>query len=341
MKMYKNLKKIFLIAEVGVNHNGSLKKAFKLIDYAAKSKFDAVKFQTFDLDNMLLPNTKLAKYQKKTNFKNMKDMLKKFTLNFDDFKKIKNYCKKKKIIFLSTPFDIKSAIFLNQLKVPFFKISSGDLDNYLLLKKIKSFKKPMIISTGMSNIHEIKKTLKFLKLNKKKLVIMHCISEYPTKLEESQLGFIKKLKKFKFPIGLSDHTEGFEASIASVALGVKFIEKHITLNNKMYGPDHKSSLHVKYLNQFVTVIHSLSKSLHSEERKLSREEILTAKVARKALYYNKNLKKNYKLKFNDLIPLRPLGSGLSPSMFNFIIGKKIKKDVKKFQIIKKNDFTNF
>ena len=141
IKIKNKFKKIFKIAEIGVNHNGNFKNALELIDHAAKSGFDAVKFQTFDIDNMLLQNTKLAKYQKKTKFKNMKEMLKKLSLSKSDFFKIKLYCDKKKIIFLSTPFDIYSAEFLNKLNVPMFKISSGDLDNFLLLKKIKSFKK--------------------------------------------------------------------------------------------------------------------------------------------------------------------------------------------------------
>ena len=201
IKINTKSKRVFKIAEIGVNHNGILKNAFKLIDCAAKSGFDAVKFQTFDVDTMLLKKTKLANYQKKTKFKSMREMLKKLSFTEENFHKIKAYCKKKRIIFMSTPFDIKSAEFLNKLNVPIFKIASGDLDNFLLLKKIKSFKKPMIISTGMSNMREIKNTLNFLKLPKDKLTIMHCVSKYPTKLDESQLGFIKQLRKFNYQIG--------------------------------------------------------------------------------------------------------------------------------------------
>ena len=338
IKINKKLKKVFKIAEIGVNHNGILKNAFKLIDHASKSGFDAVKFQTFNLDTMLLTNTKLAKYQKKTKFRNMKEMLKKLSLTEPDFYKIKKYCKKKKIIFISTPFDIKSAEFLNKLNLQIFKISSSDLDNFLLLKKIKSFKKPMIISTGMSTMTEIKKTLNFLRLPRNKLIIMHCVSEYPTKLDESQLGFIKELKKLKYPIGLSDHTMGFESSIASTTLGIRIIEKHITLNNNMHGPDHQSSMHVKYLKKFVTTIDDLVKSLHIKQRTLSKEERENSKVAKKALYYNKSLKKYKKLDLNDLISLRPLGNGISPSEYNLFIGKKLKKNIKKFQILKRSDF---
>tara|TARA_B100001063_G_scaffold240850_1_gene266700 strand:- start:1447 stop:2469 length:1023 start_codon:yes stop_codon:yes gene_type:complete len=338
IQINKKSKKVFKIAEIGVNHNGILKNALKLIDHAAKSGFDAVKFQTFDVDTMLLTDTKLAKYQKKTKFKSMREMLKKLSLTEDNFYKIKAYCKKKRIIFISTPFDIKSAEFLNKLNVSIFKIASSDLDNYLLLKKIKSFKKPMIISTGMSNMKEIKNTLNFLKLPKDKLIIMHCISEYPTKLDESQLGFIKELKKLKYPIGLSDHTMGFESSIASTALGINIIEKHITLDNKMHGPDHQSSMHIKHLTKFVKTIDDIVKSLHIGGRTISKDEKETSKVAKKALYFSRSLRKNKKINLNDLISLRPLGNGISPSQYNFFIGRKLRRNIKKFQILKKSDF---
>lgn len=336
--MKKKSKRVFKIAEIGVNHNGILKNAFKLIDHAARSGFDAVKFQTFDVDTMLLKDTKLAKYQRKTKFRSMREMLKKLSLSEDDFHKIKVYCKKKRIIFMSTPFDIKSAEFLNKLNIPIFKIASSDLDNHLLLKKIKSFKKPMIISTGMSNMKEIKNTLNFLKLPKNKLTIMHCVSEYPTKLDESQLGFIEELRKLKYQIGLSDHTIGFESSIASTALGVNVIEKHITLDNKMHGPDHQSSMHIKHLKKFVKTIDDLVKSLHWKKRIISKEERETSKVAKKALYYGRSLWINKEINLNDLISLRPLENGISPSKYNFFIKKKLKKNVKKFQILKKSDF---
>ena len=336
--MKKKSKRVFKIAEIGVNHNGILKNAFKLIDHAARSGFDAVKFQTFDVDTMLLKDTKLAKYQRKTKFRSMREMLKKLSLSEDDFHKIKVYCKKKRIIFMSTPFDIKSAEFLNKLNIPIFKIASSDLDNHLLLKKIKSFKKPMIISTGMSNMKEIKNTLNFLKLPKNKLTIMHCVSEYPTKLDESQLGFIEELRKLKYQIGLSDHTIGFESSIASTALGVNVIEKHITLDNKMHGPDHQSSMHIKHLKKFVKTIDDLVKSLHLKKRIISKEERETSKVAKKALYYGRSLWINKEINLNDLISLRPLENGISPSKYNFFIKKKLKKNVKKFQILKKSDF---
>ena len=338
IRMKKKSKRVFKIAEIGVNHNGILKNAFKLIDHAARSGFDAVKFQTFDVDTMLLKDTKLAKYQRKTKFRSMREMLKKLSLSEDDFHKIKVYCKKKRIIFMSTPFDIKSAEFLNKLNIPIFKIASSDLDNHLLLKKIKSFKKPMIISTGMSNMKEIKNTLNFLKLPKNKLTIMHCVSEYPTKLDESQLGFIEELRKLKYQIGLSDHTIGFESSIASTALGVNVIEKHITLDNKMHGPDHQSSMHIKHLKKFVKTIDDLVKSLHLKKRIISKEERETSKVAKKALYYGRSLWINKEINLNDLISLRPLENGISPSKYNFFIKKKLKKNVKKFQILKKSDF---
>ena len=190
----------------------------------------------------------------------------------------------------------------------------------------------------MSNLNEIKKTINFLKLPKNKLTILHCVSEYPTKLINSQLGFIKKLKTLKYPIGLSDHTIGNEASIASSALGIEIIEKHITLDNTMEGPDHQSSMHVKDLKKFVTIIDDLKKSLDIKQRVISEIEIETSKVAKKALYYSKNVKKFKKLRIEDLIALRPLNNGISPSNYSSFIGKKLKQNVKKFQILRKSDF---
>ena len=218
---------IYVIAEIGINHNGSVSKAMKMIDYAIESGCSAVKFQTFYLDEMLLKDTRLAEYQKKTGFQNMTDLLKKYNLSYESFKIIKKYCDKNKITFLSTPFDEKSAIFLNKIDVPAFKISSGDIDNFLLLSTIKKFKKPIIISTGMSLISEVKNTVKFLSLKRNKLAVLHCISDYPTKVSDTQLVNILLLKKIKYVVGFSDHTIGDNSSCVAVALGANIIEKQI------------------------------------------------------------------------------------------------------------------
>lgn len=331
-----NKNKLFLIAEIGVNHNGNYSFAIKLIDSAKRAGFDAVKFQTFIPEQMTHSKTKLAEYQKKTKFKNMQLMLKKYNFSHEQFYELKKYCDKSKIIFLSTPFDLESAIFLNKINVKAFKISSGDLDNFYLLSEIKKFKKPIIISTGMANNEEIKKTIKFLKLPKSKLAILHCISDYPTEIKNTFFSNFNFLKKFKYTVGFSDHTLGSVSSSIAVALGSTFIEKHITLNNKMNGPDHACSMQVSELESFVKTLRDVRTSITSP-RILTSSEKNTVKVARKSLYYAKNLKKNSSIEFKDLIPLRPASNDISPKFYKFFLGKKIKHSVKKNTPVKISD----
>jgi N,N'-diacetyllegionaminate synthase len=328
----------FIIAEVGLNHNGSLKIAKKLIDCAVSAGCDAVKFQTIKIDKLLLNNTPLANYQKKNKSKNMYDLIKKNNLTFDQFLNLEKYCKFKKITFLSTPFDEESAIFLKRLNIPAFKISSGDNDNFLLLSLIKKFKKPIILSTGMSTTSEVKKTINFLKLKRDKLAILHCISDYPTSIDETQLFNINLLKKFGYNIGFSDHTIGKLSSSVAVGLGANIIEKHITLDNNMKGPDHQMSLPTSKLKDFVQELKSIKKSFFKKERTLTTKEKLTKKVAKKSLYFKSNLKKNHRIKVFDLISLRPTNNGISPSEYKFFINKILKKDVMKYQILKRKNF---
>ncbi len=326
----------FIIAEIGINHNGYLKNAFKLIDAASTAKCNAVKFQTFDVDTMVHESAELANYQKKFTSNNQKKMLKKYQLSYKDFIKIKKYCDRKRIIFLSTPFDIKSANFLKNL-VPAFKVSSGDNDNLILLNHIKKFKKPIILSLGMMNNSEIKEILKKLNIKKNKLSILHCISEYPTKLSDSQLGVIKELKKFGYIVGFSDHTVGFEASIGAICFGAQIIEKHITLDNKMKGPDHLASLNVKDLKKFVDTLRTMEKLRDFKKRSITSEEVKTKFIAKKSIFINKNLSKHQKINLKDLIPLRPLKHGISIKDLDKIINKKVKKNIGKLYQIKFKD----
>lgn len=330
-------KKLFIIAEIGVNHNGNIQNAIKLIDKASEAKCNAVKFQTFNAKKLLKKNTKLANYQSKnTKFTNMYDMIKKYSLSNEQFYNLKKYCSKKKIEFMSTPFDNDSAIFLNKLNMKYFKISSSDNQNYLLLQLIKQFKKKIFLSTGMLLNRELEKTLNFLSLKKKYLSILHCISDYPTKVSDSQLGNINNLKKYGYDVGFSDHTIGHISPNVAISLGATIIEKHVTLNNNMEGPDHKSSLEIKNLKNFVKTLNSTFQSTNIKERHLTKGESALKKIAKKSLYYNKTLIKNHKLKLNDIIALRPLSGGICPSKFKFILNKRINKQVKKFQIINMN-----
>lgn len=332
-----NFKNILTIAEIGVNHDGKLHKAFKLIENAKKAGFQAAKFQVYKVENLLIPETPLAEYQKKgVSNSNMFDLLKKFSFRFDEFEKLKKYCDKLNISFLATPFDNESAYFLNKLNVEAFKVSSGDLNNFYLLKYIKSFKKPIIISTGLFEIKDLKKTLKFLDYDKKKLAILHCISSYPTKLLNTQLSNINEIKKFKYPVGFSDHTIGKDASISALSLGARIFEKHITLNNKSKGPDHSSSLPASETKGFISTLNELDISLKTKDRKLTFEEINNKKLVTRSIYFSNDFQKNHKIKEEDIIPLRPFKKGFPIENFKRLIGEKIKYRVKKYTLVKKN-----
>ena len=338
MPNIKNLitkkKHIFIIAEIGINHNGSIKIAKKLIDYAKDADADAVKFQTYNVDNLVSEHTKVANYQKKSGEKNQYKLLKRYQLSFDNFRLIKNYCDKKKILFLSTPFDNESAIFLNKLGISLFKISSADLRNLHLLKKIKSFKKKIILSTGMSNFLDLYKTLQYLNLPKNQIYILHCISEYPTALSDTNLGYLSKLKKLKYRFGISDHTLGNEFAIASIPMGSTIIEKHITLSKKMIGPDHQASLEVKDLNKFIKSIREINISINNTRRNLTKGEKQNHSITKRRLFFKNKIKKNKLIKYNDLIPLRSDNKSVLEveSIFE-VIGCKSKKNYKAMESV--------
>ena len=240
-----NLKKdkTIIIAEAGVNHNGKIRLAKKLIDVASKSGADYVKFQTFDVDNLILKNTKTALYQKRNLKSNISQysILKKYQLSENDHKELINYSKKKRIKFLSTAFDDKSLNLLQNYRLDYIKIPSGEITNYPFLKKISKLKKKILISTGMATLDEIKQALKVFK-NKKDVIVLHCTSDYPANLKDLNLNFIKKLKKLGYRIGYSDHSASIITPSIAVALGCEVIEKHFTLSKNMKGPDHKASL---------------------------------------------------------------------------------------------------
>ncbi|SMF79620.1 N-acetylneuraminate synthase family protein [Candidatus Pelagibacter sp. HIMB1321] len=328
----------FLIAEVGINHNGNLNNAYRLIDYAVEAKFDAVKFQTINVEKLMIKNAPLAEYQRTNKLKNMNELIHKYNLKYSDFVKIQKYCSKKNIIFLSTPFDIDSAVFLNKLKVPAFKISSSDNDNIFLIDTIKKFNKPLIISSGMTKFHELKKIINRVKIEKKRLAILHCTSDYPTEIKYSMLGAIDQIKNLGYPIGFSDHTIGSTAAVSAVTKGCSIIEKHITLDKDMEGPDHKASLECKDLQKFVNIICDVKMSLISKRNHLTNKEVSTKKIAKKALYFAKNFKKNHIIKNKDLVALRPFQNGISPINYKDFIRKKLKVSVKSETLVKKNKF---
>ncbi|MCW7999959.1 N-acetylneuraminate synthase, partial [Clostridium sp. cpc1] len=257
------MNKTFIIAEAGVNHNGNIDIAKKLVDAAVEAGVDAIKFQSFKAGNLVTKSAKKAEYQKETTGNgNQFEMLKKLELSYKEHIILKKYCEEKGIMFISTPFDFESADLLEKLNIPLYKISSGDLTNIPLLKYIAKFNKPMIVSTGMANLGEVEIAVNAIKEGgNDKITLLHCTSNYPTACEDVNLNAILTLKNaFKLPVGYSDHTIGIEIPIGAVAMGTKVIEKHFTLDKNMEGPDHRASLEPNELKEMVKNIRNIEKA---------------------------------------------------------------------------------
>ena len=325
-------KKVLIIAEAGVNHNGDMSIAKRLIDIAAEAGADFVKFQTYKTENLVTHKAVKANYQIE-NFRESKEvtqfeMLKGLELSFSNFIELSNYCNLNKIAFLSTGFDMESLDFLNTLGLPIFKIPSGEITNLLYLKKIASFGKPIILSTGMATIDEIFDAINVLYANgidNELISLLHCTTEYPTPFEEANLLAIKTMQaKFNVDVGYSDHTLGIEASIAAVALGATIIEKHFTIDRQMAGPDHKASIEPLELKQLVTCIRNIEKGLGNGDKKPTISEMKNITVARKSLHTVLSIKEGEILTPNMLTSKRP-GNGISPMKIDEIIGKKVNK----------------
>jgi N,N'-diacetyllegionaminate synthase len=332
-------KKIFIIAEAGVNHNGNIKIAKKLIREASKSGVDAIKFQTFQTSNLATKNAKKAKYQisKLDKDKKQYQMLKELELTKKmHFECIKE-CKKNNILFMSSAFDIKSFDFLLKLNLKIHKIPSGEITNLPLLKSIGQSRKKIILSTGMSNLAEIKDAIKILLksgTSKKNITVLHCNTEYPSPFKDLNLKGISFLRdKLKLDIGYSDHSIGIEVPIAVAALGATIIEKHFTLNKKMKGPDHSTSLEPNELKTMVKKIRNIEIAMGKYNKIVSTSEKKNIKIVRKSIYASQQIKKNEIFSYKNLIALRP-NYGISPMKFDKIIGKKSKYNFKEGQLIR-------
>tara|TARA_Y100000816_G_C26082836_1_gene570985 strand:+ start:703 stop:1746 length:1044 start_codon:yes stop_codon:yes gene_type:complete len=326
----KKKNKVFIIAEAGVNHNGDLKKALRLAKIAKEAGADAVKFQLFDVNEQISPIAQNANYQRQgTNKTNMLDMAKDYEFAWNNHIKIKNYCRKLNIEYLSSCCDKKAIDFLiNKLKSNIIKISSGEITNYDLIRHANKKNKLIILSTGMATFEEIKQATKFIK-NKKKLVLLHCVSNYPAKSTDQNMSIIHNLKKkFKCKIGFSDHTLDIEPAIMSVALGAKYIEKHFTINKSFPGPDHSMSLNPKELKRFIEKIRLAETIMgNPEKNKISYKENLIKKVARRGVISKKNILKGERLTLSNTAIKRPL-KGIDAKFFSKILGKKINKKIK-------------
>lgn len=333
--------KLTIIAEAGVNHNGKLHLAKKMVDIAKKSGADYVKFQIYKSESLVIPSAQKASYQKKNlknkNKENQFEMLKKYELSFDEHIKLISYCNSKKIKFLGSVFDVESLKFLMRYS-NIIKIPSGEINNLSLIENIKGKNLRVIISTGISNLKEVKKIIQILlknKLKRNNLTLLHCNSEYPsTKYNDLNLNVIKTYKKlFKTNVGYSDHTDTNIASIITLALGGNVIEKHFTINKNLNGPDHSSSLNIPELKKFVIDLKKAYISLGDGVKKPSKSEIKNLKFIRKSIYASKDILLGEKFSKNNISTKRPF-KGLPAEMYFKLIGKKSKKRFKKDQLIK-------
>jgi N,N'-diacetyllegionaminate synthase len=323
--------RVLIIAEAGVNHNGSIQLAKKLIDKAVFSGADAVKFQTFKAKNVVSKNTPKADYQKQTtnSRESQFEMIKKLELDERFHKELITYCKEANIMFLSTPFDLDSVDLLNELGLQIFKIPSGEITNLPYLRRIGSFNKKVILSTGMSDLKEIGEAIKILTnagTLKENITVLHANTMYPTPMEDVNLRAMQTIQnKFDVSVGYSDHTLGIEVDIAAVTMGATIIEKHFTLNKKMEGPDHKASLDPDELKSMVTAIRNIELAMGDGVKELTNSEKPNINVVRKSIVAKKEIKKGEIFSESNLTTKRP-GTGLSPMKWDSIIGKVAKRD---------------
>lgn len=320
---------IFIIAEAGVNHNGDILLAKKLIDAAVEAEADAVKFQTFIPEKVISTFAEKAEYQKETTGgdESQLDMVRKLWLSYDSFVELDAYCKSKGIMFLSTPFDIPSLDFLMTLNIPYIKIPSGEITNYPLLMAAAKKKLPVIMSTGMSTLEEIAFAQKILLDNgTPEVALLHCNTEYPTPFEDANIKAMLAIKeRFGGKVGYSDHTLGIEAPIAAAALGAEIIEKHFTLDRTMEGPDHSCSLEPSELKAMVSAIRNIEKALGSGEKAPSLSETKNMDIARKSIVAARNIKAGEVFSEENLDVKRP-GNGISPIKWFDVIGKTASRD---------------
>lgn len=329
---------IEVIAEIGVNHNGNLDLAKKMILKSKECGADYVKFQLYNVDKLALKNAGLAEYQKKNNVDNLKqyDLLKKLQLSKNYFKILMNYSKKNNIKFMSSVFDIESLNFLKKIKCNYLKIPSGEMSNYELLDELDNSFSNIIISTGMSNLSDIKKAYNFLinkkKILKEKITLLHCVSEYPTKSSNINLASIVYLKNiFDCSIGFSDHTKGVSASIASSLFNIRFIEKHFTLDKNLQGPDHSSSLEPREFTKMISGIKSNLKLYGNYSKTILPLETKNSLLVKKSIVAKTNIVRGQKFSKINITTKRPY-NGISASKWFNVVGKIAKKN------FKKNDF---
>lgn len=332
--MKKN--KTFIIAEAGVNHNGSFELAKQLVDKAVWAGADCIKFQTFNSKNLVSKNAQKAEYQKKTtdSSESQLEMLKKLELSKEEFIELRDYCNQKGIMFLSTPFDLESIDFLASIGVKTWKIPSGEITNYPFLRAIGKRKESVIMSTGMCTLDEVRDAIKVLKdFGTTDITLLHCTTEYPAPYDSVNLNAMLTLQnEFAFKVGYSDHTNGIEIPVAAVAMGATVIEKHFTLDKNMEGPDHKASLEPEELKQMVQSIKNVDAALGDGAKQPSDVEKKNIAIARKSIVAACDIKKGEMFTEENLTAKRP-GNGISPMNWAEVLGKIAKRDFSEDELI--------
>jgi N-acetylneuraminate synthase/N,N'-diacetyllegionaminate synthase len=326
----------FIIAEAGVNHNGSLELAKKLIDVAKAAGADAVKFQTFKAENVVIKDAEKAEYQKETTGigESQYDMIKKLELTEEDFMELTDYAKEKKILFLSSPFDKESVGLLEEITVPAFKVASGEITNFPLLRYIAKKGKPIILSTGMATLGEVEEALNVIRSEGvEDVILLHCVSNYPARIEDVNLRVMETLTQaFKLPVGFSDHTLGITVPIAAVASGACVIEKHFTLDRNLPGPDHKASLEPNELREMVKSIRDVEKALGDGIKQPTTREEEIKKIARRSIVAKMDISEGAIITEEMLDVKRP-GMGIEPKYVDMVVGRKAKENIKRDEII--------
>lgn len=326
-----------IIAEAGVNHNGSIKMAKQLIDAAAVAGVNYVKFQTFKAEKLVTKDAKQAEYQQRNAADDSQyTMLKKLELSEAQHEELITYCMQKGVRFLSTAFDLESIEYLHSLNLGLWKIPSGEITNYPYLKKIAQYGEPVIMSTGMCSMGDVEQALNVLLKNgltKEQVTLLHCNTEYPTPMQDVNLKAMLQLRdNFGVKVGYSDHTKGIEVPIAAVALGADVIEKHFTLDRTLPGPDHKASLEPNELKAMVDAIRNIEQALGDGQKHVSASEERNMAIARKSIVATKDIKKGEFLTEDNLTTKRP-GSGISPMRWEEVIGTKAIRDFAEDELI--------
>ena len=330
--------KTLIIAEAGVNHNGSLDTAIQMIKVASECGADVIKFQTFNASRLVTRQARMADYQIKNTEMNesQHNMLARLQLDHEDFKVLREECEKHKVEFLSTAFDTESLEFLAGMMPNRIKVPSGEITNLPYLRQVASYGKEIILSTGMASMAEIQTAVDALEdsgMKREEIVILHCTTNYPTRMHEVNLRAMNTIgREFKVRVGYSDHTLGIEVPVAAVALGATVIEKHFTIDREMAGPDHKASMEPEELKALVEAIRNTEIALGSDQKTPTESELQIAKVARKSIVVRSPIKKGEKFSSENLTCKRP-GTGISPMLWDEVIGTTALRDFEEDEIL--------